>query len=83
MTAIPSFTWRRAMAIWIAGIALSVLPVASFVLRIRNVSGTGGPDAQLFQHFTITDIDWVFVPFNRRCSADNRLAAWRGEIFGC
>jgi hypothetical protein len=63
MTTVSSFTWRRAMAIWIAGIALSVLPVVSFVLQYAMSVGQG-TDAQLFRHFTITYIDWVFIPFN-------------------
>ena len=76
MTAIPSFTWRRAIAIWIAGVALSVLPVVSFVLQYAMSVGQG-TDAQLFRHFTITYIDWVFVPFN---AVVVRIIDWRRGV---
>ena len=58
----PSFRHGE-MALWAAGIVLSLLPVASFVVQC-TMSIRHGTESQFFRHFTVAYVDWVFVPFN-------------------
>jgi hypothetical protein len=48
---------------WAPGVLLGLLPVASFVLQYA-LSAARGTEPALFRHFTVTYIDWIFVPFN-------------------
>ena len=48
---------------WTAGVLLALMPVASFLLQYV-LSAQEGTEAFLFQHFTVTIVDWIFVPFN-------------------
>lgn len=53
------FSWLE----WTAGALLALLPVVSFLSQYL-LSIQAGTEAFLFQHFTITIVDWIFVPFN-------------------
>lgn len=46
---------------WIAGGLLAVMPAASFLAQYLLSARTDRP---MFQHLTVTYVDWVFVPFN-------------------
>src|SRR5262249_26568899 len=45
------------------GVFLASIPVASFCLQYA-LSVASGTEALLFQHLTVTYVDWIFVPFN-------------------
>lgn len=48
---------------WTVGALLALLPVASFLSQYA-LSIQAGTEAFLFRHFTVTIVDWIFVPFN-------------------
>jgi hypothetical protein len=48
---------------WTAGVLLSLLPLASFMWQYV-LSVQAGTMSCLFRHFTVANVDWVFVPFN-------------------
>jgi hypothetical protein len=45
------------------GVSLAMLPLGSFLLQYA-LSLIGETELLLFQHLTVTYVDWVFVPFN-------------------
>jgi len=49
--------------LWAAGVLLSLLPAVSFFLQYV-LSVQSGSVSHLFQHFTVTYVDWIFIPFN-------------------
>lgn len=48
---------------WTAGALLALLPIGSFLSQYV-LSVQAGTEAFLFKHFTVTIVDWIFVPFN-------------------
>lgn len=68
-----------AFSAWTAGIVLAGMPAISFALQLW-FSSQDDTVHLLFSHFTVSYIDWVFVPFNLFVV---RAVDWRrgGSIF--
>src|ERR1017187_9588905 len=49
--------------LWLASALLAALPAGSFALQY-SFSSLDSRLPLLFNHFTVSYIDWVFVPFN-------------------
>ena len=54
---------QRQWPLCTAGVLLSLLPPVSFFLQYV-LSVQSGSVSHLFQHLTVTYVDWIFIPFN-------------------
>ena len=70
----------RDRSMWMPGVLLALMPIGSFLLQYA-LSVQADTQAFLFQHFTVTIVDWIFVPFNIFVV---HAIDWRrgGSIFG-
>lgn len=54
---------QRGWPVWTAGVVLSLLPAASFLLQYV-LSVWTRTDSYFFGNYTVAYVDWLFVPFN-------------------
>lgn len=56
-------TQQPLLPLWVWGITLGAMPALSFALQWR-FSSQDNALPLLFSHYTVSYVDWVFVPFN-------------------
>src|SRR5436190_1360768 len=51
------------LPLWASGVLLATMPALSFALQLW-FSSQDSTLPLLFSHFTVSYIDWIFIPFN-------------------